>query len=509
MISILDVFLNLLNTNTILFFAYSLFILRKKKLEALNFLEFLSIKNVTNFLIFSYSVIFFILLLKSKLNILIKKNIIESIINETYIFLSLFSVDKKLLIQNLKNIFSELLLAVLFCKRKFSSLSTTTFVFFMIFKTFYIPCIDKIKNFKNSCEDFSEHLQFVLILLLLGALFFQISIYKTILQFYRKRIVNIIIGSEIVYLTSIIKMVIIGHIFAFFNSYYFNNKWFMEESCEFYQKLILSIIGILSYIIMLNNIMISKKAIFRYYAIRRIFSCIKDFILDLEEFIRFRKTLINIEKFLKTPTDNDINNLSDKNCIICRDDVKPEFSKMLSCCHIFHIKCLQNWLRRQYCCPTCLSPISSNNLNFFLKTNKNSPNLKEAGFHLIKTSIGFLENSIKNKEINESSNRIFHIPHIKPDLLNVIFSSFSKRKKENKLEYFIKKEETLQHLITKIERAKLVVYNAFFFFYQNKFKNIKKIIVNKHSNYLTEQFWLQSDENESNPKIKKIFENTS
>ena len=504
----MDILFNLLNTSTFLFFCFNLFIFRKKRLDILRFLEYLSTKNFANFFIFLYSVIFLILVIKSKINVLIIKHFIEIIENETYTFFSLFFVDKKILIQSLRTIMSELLLAILFCKRKFSALSTSTFVFFMIFKTFYIPSIEKIKNFKNSCEDFSEQLQLILITFLIGVLFFQIIIHKTILQFYRKRIVNIIIGSEIVYLTSIVKMVVIGHIFALFNNRYFKSKWFLQESCEFYQKLILSLIGLLSYIIMLKNISISKKAIFRYYAIRRIFSCIKDFILDLEEFIRFRKTLINIEKFMKTPTDNDINNLSDKSCIICRDDVKPEFSKMLSCYHIFHIKCLQNWLRRQYCCPTCLCPISSNNLIFCLKSKENYSAPVKTGFNLIKTSIGFLGNKIKNKKINLRDKEFRNIPHIKPDLLNVIFSSFLKRDAKFKLIKCIRKQETIQHIATKIERAKSIIYNAFFFFYKNKLINLKKKIVDKILKNAIEQLWLRNLLNESSLKIKKIFHNS-
>jgi len=184
--------------------------------------------------------------------------------------------------------------------------------------------------------------------------------------------------------------------------------------------------GMLSYVIMLKNISVSKKAIFRYYALRRIFGCVKELILDLEEFIRFRKTLISIDKQMKTPTDNDVNNLSDKTCIICRDDVKPEFSKMLSCCHIFHIKCLQNWLRRQYCCPTCMSPISSNNLNSF---NNKMFNLESKGINLVSSSVGFFNNATTESTTDFSLKGLVSIPSIKPEILDVLFIPFHNNNK--------------------------------------------------------------------------------
>jgi hypothetical protein len=427
MISIVDIFSNIINTSAILFIMTSLFTLNKKKFDTLSFLEYIAKKNTMNVLIFLYVIFLGILTLKSFTNNSIIKAGLNIIKYEAYEFLSFFVVDKKIIIQGLRSVMSELLLAILFCKRKFSAFSTFTFVLFMVLKTFYIPCIDKLKNIRVNCEDFSGKWQIILIVFLVGLLYSQIFLYRIILQFYRKRLVNIIIGSEIVYLTSIVRIVIIGHLFAFFNSTYFNNKWFLEESCEFYQKMVLSLMGILSYVIMLKNISVSKKAIFRYYALRRIFECIKELILDLEEFIRFRKTLISIDKKMKTPTDNDVNCLSDKTCIICRDDVKPEFSKMLSCCHIFHIKCLQNWLRRQYCCPTCMSPISSNNLS---SVNNKMCILESREIELIPTSVGFYNNSPIEKIRGFSLKKISSIPYIKPDILDVLFTTF-RNSKEN------------------------------------------------------------------------------
>ena len=62
---------------------------------------------------------------------------------------------------------------------------------------------------------------------------------------------------------------------------------------------------------------------------------------------------------MKTPSIENIEKLGDKMCAICRDEMAPDFCKILNCGHIYHTICLQDWLRRQYCCPTCLVPITS------------------------------------------------------------------------------------------------------------------------------------------------------
>ena len=507
MISGIDLLSNLLNTSIVLFFCCNILISRIN-LDGLSFLENISKQNGTNTFIFMYIVLFFILLIKWNLNFSIIKNFIKTFKTEACKFFLLFSVDKKILYHSLRTTISELLLATLFCKRKFSTLSTSTFVFFMFFKTLYTPCLEKIKTFRNSSEYFSEKLQLILIIFFLGLLYFQVLLHNIILQFYRRRIINVIIGSEILHLNSIVRMVIIGHVFAFFNTKYFKSQWFLEESCEFYQKLVLSFIGTLTYLTMLKNISISKIAIFRYYAIRRIFGCIKEFVLDLEEFIRFRKTLLSINKLMKTPTVDDVNNLSDKTCIICRDEMKPEFSKMLSCCHIFHIKCLQNWLRRQYCCPTCLFPITSNNLVIFSKVKQNCHTLEKTRLKLITTSIGFLENIASKQLTKLNTKKLLYVPDINPDLLNVIFSSFPNRKKRNKLLKLTLNEEMLNCIITKIERAKLVLQSSFFFFYEKKFGNKKKIITKKLFKSFHEHFWKQTELNTNNLTVQEVLLNT-
>ena len=52
-----------------------------------------------------------------------------------------------------------------------------------------------------------------------------------------------------------------------------------------------------------------------------------------------------------------IENNSDK-CIICLETLEiSEVCKMKNCIHIFHKKCIKNWLNIKHNCPTCRTSI--------------------------------------------------------------------------------------------------------------------------------------------------------
>jgi len=40
-------------------------------------------------------------------------------------------------------------------------------------------------------------------------------------------------------------------------------------------------------------------------------------------------------------------------CVICQDDIFLEIIRKLSCKHIYHIKCIDNWFLHNDICPTC------------------------------------------------------------------------------------------------------------------------------------------------------------
>lgn len=40
-------------------------------------------------------------------------------------------------------------------------------------------------------------------------------------------------------------------------------------------------------------------------------------------------------------------------CVICQDEIFLEIVRKLSCKHVYHVKCIDNWFLHNDTCPTC------------------------------------------------------------------------------------------------------------------------------------------------------------
>jgi len=73
----------------------------------------------------------------------------------------------------------------------------------------------------------------------------------------------------------------------------------------------------------------------------------------LVRFYQYRKIMQNLERF---PTVNLApEDERDSTCTVCMAEITE--GKELPCGHIFHLRCLKEWLRRNPICPTCRHPI--------------------------------------------------------------------------------------------------------------------------------------------------------
>ena len=62
----------------------------------------------------------------------------------------------------------------------------------------------------------------------------------------------------------------------------------------------------------------------------------------------------------------DVNKLDNekKNCVICLEDFENgDKAVILPCIHLFHNKCIKNWLKTQNCCPICKYKLTAQNMN--------------------------------------------------------------------------------------------------------------------------------------------------
>ncbi|TIA85590.1 hypothetical protein E3P99_03958 [Wallemia hederae] len=96
----------------------------------------------------------------------------------------------------------------------------------------------------------------------------------------------------------------------------------------------------------------------------------RSFTMRVKDLQRYKSATQNMDRLYKAATVAELDAMSDRLCIICRDDLVhasqhpgpwpsglDETPKKLPCAHIFHRHCLKSWLERQQTCPTCRTSV--------------------------------------------------------------------------------------------------------------------------------------------------------
>lgn len=102
--------------------------------------------------------------------------------------------------------------------------------------------------------------------------------------------------------------------------------------------------------------------------LRDVYITARSFINKIRDLSRYRQATRNMDQRYPNATAEEMERLSDKTCIICREDMEArteaqnqardsrqgpnDTPKKLPCGHIFHFHCLRSWLERQQSCPT-------------------------------------------------------------------------------------------------------------------------------------------------------------
>ncbi|CAK9302138.1 unnamed protein product [Gordionus sp. m RMFG-2023] len=80
--------------------------------------------------------------------------------------------------------------------------------------------------------------------------------------------------------------------------------------------------------------------------------------LTEEEQVKIAKRIGLIQHLPRGKYD-DLNKI-DKECVICMVEfVKDEEIRYLPCMHIYHSKCIDDWLMRSFTCPSCMEPVDA------------------------------------------------------------------------------------------------------------------------------------------------------
>jgi len=467
MVSANQLILNFFSTSFIMMISFNFF-QSIKNATIKDFLNSLNRKNVINLSVFYYlSKMFF-----SKFFSI--WNQILSVYFPALSFPKIFSIfffsifGNSFIIQGIKNAIIECFVIVLFCKRQFSLQPTLTFGSFMLFRALHEPWIEKFRTIKRSMEDYTPVGRFFLLLFIGALVHIEIFFSKILLNFHRYRTVNIIIGFELIFLSSSMRGFLIDQIFLITNTLFLNGDWLSEDACALYLRFVVFLTGVITYKHALDCLNVFNKGIFKYYLLRRSFQCAKNYIESLEESTRFRKTTVSVGSLLRNPTSEEIQKLDIQACVICRGEMIPDFSKILSCGHIYHIRCLQNWVRRQYCCPTCLVPISSDSLySVKKKSDFIKKNFQRKSVNIIAATTGLSKETEIYPRKTKGSYEFSSLPTLNPDITTILFKNqfpevFQKEKIEdcNKPDFYLK-------LLEKLEKTRKTILKNFYLTQKN------------------------------------------
>lgn len=335
--------------------------------------------------------------------------------------------------ENMKNIFEldsffnslwnsivEYIMIVIFCKRQFTLNSSFYFALSLLIKNLHLLWIQNFRSLEVSKGTLSFTNEWINLISILFTINLEIYLSKIHIHFNKRRLANCVVSSEIVSIALILKGLAVNKFFSLLSSAF--EKFDYNQLHCFYLRIVIFSSLSVSHLLSLMNLGLTKKVIFKFYVCTRIFQSTKELIENFSELNRFRKMTINLNNSMSSPTEEELQNLSDHLCIVCRDEITPETSKKLHCGHIFHIVCLQNWMIRQYCCPTCLTVISSKSKDHLRDVDRISYETNKAKIDLIGLVVGCAQKTINNYSMRTYNIRTDSLPPLEPDLTSIIFS---------------------------------------------------------------------------------------
>ncbi|KAG8946854.1 E3 ubiquitin-protein ligase hrd1 [Tulasnella sp. 424] len=164
--------------------------------------------------------------------------------------------------------------------------------------------------------------------------------------------------------------------------------WEDKSMFIFYAELLTDFMKLITYLTFFGVVMGSYGLPLN--VIRDVYVTARSFLSRVQDLVRYRKATKNMDQRYPNATQAELDAMSDKTCIICREDMvlpgastapaadepatttpeptsepKPadgpnETPKKLPCGHIFHFHCLRSWLERQQSCPTCRRSVLEN-----------------------------------------------------------------------------------------------------------------------------------------------------
>ncbi|GAA6061476.1 hypothetical protein JCM10212_002555 [Sporobolomyces blumeae] len=281
---------------------------------------------------------------------------------------------------------TETLLALTIFKDEFESTFVVLFLSLLFLKTFHWLASDRIEALEQSASvSRLAHVRMVGLLSLLWVADVAMCLFAADCILVEGPTVMIMFASEYMILTASVWAASMKYLITCVDMRR-DEPWEEKSIYVFYVDLVADFFKLVTYLAFFGLTL-------TFYGLplnilRDVYLTLRSFLLRIRDLRRYRQATRNMETLYPDATREEMEQMADKTCIICREDMEfqagpdegerdatggegeaaqpapparrtgpNETPKKLPCGHVFHFHCLKSWLERQQSCPTCRRPV--------------------------------------------------------------------------------------------------------------------------------------------------------
>lgn len=315
-----------------------------------------------------------------------------------------------------------LILISSFIRRNFSVKTMFVFIFIIVCKSFGEVVKNKYYMAKPGFIALSRMEKFWSVFFIICILHTEKIISNINGGLKKQKLTNLIAEIELKYITFTFEQIFIEQLFFILKFQFFQHSWALwEENIWQYSncRCILNFI----YIMTTFNKHKTRQNIKSWLFIFWIFiEHQKQFDLFAENFTYNEELKHDIEMSLVNPTQVEINLQKSQECIVCRNRLTPELSKILRCNHILHDSCIHFWVKTDGSCPNChTSIVFPKILNGKRGTETAKTIIKKESFNLVALSTGGFRKNLFEVNLKEKKFYFSALPSLFPKISNFLF----------------------------------------------------------------------------------------
>ncbi|KAL7754301.1 E3 ubiquitin-protein ligase hrd1 [Sorochytrium milnesiophthora] len=272
---------------------------------------------------------------------------------------------------------TETLIAMTIFRSDFDSHFVFHFTLLLFLKVFHWISSDRVEYIEQlQTAHWTTHIRLQLFMGTLFILDCMLSAYAATTAFQQDYSVLILFLFEYTLLSTAVLVTMVKYAFNRYDATR-EHPWEMKTTLFFYIDMIHDFFRLINFVMFF-------ALIWNFYGpplhiVRDLYNTLRSLLLKIRDVVRYRQATRNMDTRYPNATAEELGRLSDRTCIICREEMyaeneqrpdqnddmagqvppvpasvrRSQTPKKLQCGHIFHFGCLRSWLERQQSCPTC------------------------------------------------------------------------------------------------------------------------------------------------------------